>query len=129
MARRTIALIPEKAIRDARSGRLGMGLRQFTWQVDSYFAQDLASPVSQFCFQVRQPGFFHGWLSNSPDRLRIGTQLSVCGTGRVPGGQPCMEPPSSPRAGRCGRLLSTQNFWEMKQLTAPPSRHVDWAGW
>jgi hypothetical protein len=95
--------------------------RQLTWQVDSYLPQAWASPLSQLCFQVRQPGFFHGWFSNSLDRLRTGTQLSVSGTGRVPGGQPCIELPSSPRPGRCRWPLSTQNFWEMKQLTLPPS--------
>jgi hypothetical protein len=102
--------------------------RQLTWQVDSYFPQARASPLSQLCFQLRQPGFFHGWLSNSLDRLRTGTQLSVSGICRVPGGQPCMEWPSSPRAGRCRWPLSTQNFWEMEQLTLPPSRQEDAAG-
>ncbi|MDP3555500.1 hypothetical protein [Methylocystis sp.] len=102
--------------------------RQLTWQVDSYLPQARASPLSQLCFQVRQPGFFHGWLSNSLVRLRTGTQLSVSGTGRVPGGQPCIEWPSSPRPGRCRWPLSTQNFWEMKQLTLPPSWQEDLAG-
>jgi hypothetical protein len=76
--------------------------RQLTWQVDSYLPQARASPLSQLCFQVRQPGFFHGWLSNSP--------------------------PPSPRPGRCRWPLSTQNFWEMEQLTLPPSWQEDLAG-